>query len=220
LDVTDSAEIDELKHWADVMNMANGYGAAFNRKTATDKTIVEISTCREWCNSMTAEFGLSVGEPESNLKDPPDCYVIVESRHLGVELIQLVEPEHKQRATNGESPYAGQLFEDMQWSKERLLLRLNNEIKKKGNKYQESRQCVEVLLIHTAETWLNSTQACEWLRDVEFKSHPNIASTFLLFEYEPGRDVEHWPVFWLYGDLGETASLRHLGRMAPESRCL
>jgi hypothetical protein len=202
--VIDPDDTDDLSRWGEIMNKAHGYGGVFNYETADDKAIVELSTAREWCESIAAEFSLTVGEPEHNPDDPPDCYVTVEGQRLGVELVQLVEPEHKRRAAKDETPYAGQLFQDMQWSKERLVLKLNEVVQKKGNKYKLRGARIDVLLVHTAETWLSSSQAREWLADVQIKPHPNIASAYLLFEYEPGRDVQHWPVIGLFGDLGVT----------------
>lgn len=202
--MVDSNDKNDHSRWVEIMNMAHGYGGVFNYKTTADKAIVELSTCREWCRSIATEFGLTVGEPKHNpnLNDPPDCYVTVEGQHFGVELVQLVESAHKQRAAKDETPHAGQLFLDMQWSKDRFISKLNEVLKRKGDKYRKGGHCVDVLVIHTAETWLNSTQAREWLADVEIERHPNIASAFLLFDYEPGRGVQHWPVFWLCGDVG------------------
>ncbi len=198
----DPNDSEELARWADIRNKTNGYGGVFNYQTAADKVVVEISTAREWCRSIAAEFGWTVGEPEHNADDPPDCYVSVDGQNLGVELRQLVEREHKQRAANGETPYAGQLFLDAQWSKDRLVSKLIEAIQEKGRKCERRGKTVDVLLIHTDEPWLTSRQARKWLRDAQIDPHPSIASAFLLFNYEPGRGTQHWPVLWLYGDVG------------------
>jgi hypothetical protein len=203
--MADADDDGSLEYWVNIMNMAHGYGAPFNHKTAEDKAIVELATCRQWCESITAEFGLTVGEPVHNPSDPPDCYVNIEGQRLGVELVQLVEPEHKRRASKGESPYGGQLFMDMLWSKERLESRLNGVLTKKATNYEKNGHTVDALIIHTAETWLNSTQAGEYLELIELQTHPNVLSAFLLFDYEPGGKSRHWPVFWLYGKLGDNA---------------
>ena len=200
--MTDPDKRDELNRWVEIMNETNGYGGVFNHQTAADKAIVELSTAREWRESIAVEFGVTVGEPEYNVDEPPDCHVSVDGQTLGVELRQLVESEHKQRAAKGETPYAGQLFMDMQWSKERLVSELKKTIQEKGDKYKRKGNLIDVLLIHTDEPWLSSSQAREWLSDIQIEPHPNIASAFLLFSYEPGRGVEHWPVLWLYGELG------------------
>jgi hypothetical protein len=199
------AEPDDLaglNRWVEIMNKGHGYGGIFNHQTDADKRIVELSTCREWCSSMAAEFSLVVGEPELSPIDPPDCWVKIEGRVLGVELVQLVELKHKKRAAKGESPYSGKLFQDMQWSKERFSSRLNEELKKKGGKYAKVGKCVDVLLVHTAEPWLTSIDAGKYLAEIQIEPQSNIASAFLLFDYEPGRESRRWPVFWLYGDLG------------------
>lgn len=185
----------------EIMNKSHGYGGVFNHGTPEEKVIVEMATAGEWCNSIAAEFGLSVDLPEHNPQDPPDCYVELEGRRVSVELVQLITQEHKWRATNDESPYEGQLFSDMQWSSPRFAEALNKVIKNKGEKYQKREIWIDVLVIHTDEKWLNSRQAREWLEDVEIQNHSAISSVFLLFNYEPGRDVEHWPVFRVYGQL-------------------
>lgn len=199
--MSDPDEGDEFIRWVEIINRNHGYSGIFNHQTSADKVIVELCTAREWCKSMAAEFGVTIGEPEYNSNEPPDCYVCVDGRKLGVELRQLVEEAHKERAKD-ESPYAGQLFLDMQWSKDRLISKLTEAIQAKGNRYRGGGKFIDVLLLHTDEPWLNSSQAHEWLNHVQIQAHPNIASAFLLFSYEPGKGVEHWPLIWLYGNLG------------------
>lgn len=198
----DPDDMNELNRWVEIMNKTNGYGGAFNRRTPADKAIVEVDTTREWCESIAAEFGITVGEPVHNPDDPPDCYVAVDGQSLAVELRELVEEEHKQRAAQGETPYAGRFFLDTQWSKERLASKLNEIIQNKGNKCRSQGKIMDVLIIHSDEPWLTSRQAHQWLSSINVEPHPSISNAFLLFTYEPGRDVEHWPVLWLYGDLG------------------
>ena len=195
-----------LRRWAEIMSRGHGYAGVFNHQTTEDKDIVELSTADEWCNSVAAEFNLSVAELGLNRPDPPDCYVIVGGKRLGVELVQLVERMHKQRAAQGETPFAGRLFADMQWSKGRLVSRLNDIILEKSERYDGKKINVDVLLIHTGEPWLTSKQAQAWLEDVSFQPTANIANAFLLFDYEPGMD--HWPVLRLFGDLGGTQQSR------------
>jgi hypothetical protein len=78
---------------------------------------------------------------------------------------------------------------------------LNDVIFKKGEKYKKTGVEIDVLLIHTAETWLNSTEAREWIQYGTINNHPSIRSVFLLFEHEPGRGAGHWPVIPVYGKL-------------------
>jgi hypothetical protein len=199
-------DLKMLNRWADLFNKSAGYGGVFNYGTPEEKAIVEASTCTEWCQAISTEFGLAHGEVEHNPNDPPDCYVTVDGQRLSVELVQLVESKHKVRAVKGESPHSGRLFMDMQWSKDRLTQRLNEEVAKKGAKYAAKGLRVDALVIHTAETWLSSQVASAWLSEAVICQHPNIASAFLLFRYEPGRETQNWPVFWLYGTLGGARS--------------
>lgn len=203
--------VDDCMRWTEIMNKSHGYGGVFNHRTSEDKEIVEIGTAREWQESIAAEFGLVVGTPKINADDPPDCYVQFEGRHVGVELVQLIDQNHKWRATKEETPYAGQLFSDMQWSKERFEAALKALIQKKGDNYEKRNLWIDVLVIHTAEPWLHSKQAKEWLKVVKIRPHANIGSAFLLFEYEPGRGSQHWPVFCLYGHLTTESNSRSEG---------
>lgn len=192
---------DDLKRWVRIMNKGHGYAGIFNYDNKDDKRIVEKSTIEEWRTTLQTQFGTEMDAPQSNPNDPPDFFVSINGQRVTVELVQLVEQEHKRRATKGETPFAGQLFLDMQWSRERLISKLNEIISKKGEKYRKSGIEIDVLLIHTAETWLTSTETREWLEAVNIKTHRSIRSVSLLFEYEPGRGVDHWPVFTIYGEL-------------------
>lgn len=94
----------ELMRWVNIFNKSHGYGGVFNHETPEDKSIIEMSTAREWCNSISTEFGLSTNWPEFNPEDPPDCFVEIEGQRLGVELVQLINQQHKSRATRDELP--------------------------------------------------------------------------------------------------------------------
>ncbi|MGO4914671.1 hypothetical protein [Pseudogemmobacter sp. W21_MBD1_M6] len=205
--MTDPDDSDDFTRLAKVMNKSHGYGGVFNYETPDDKSMVELHTAEEWCESSRVEFGLAIGIPETNCEDPPDCYVEIEGQRLGVELVQLIEREHKSRASKDESPFHGRLFMDMQWSRDRFGAALNEIIKTKGDNYKRREISVDVLVIHTAEPWLTSGQARDWLKDVEVQVHSNILNAFLLFDYEPG-DVPHWPVFHLFGHLGSAQKNR------------
>jgi hypothetical protein len=57
---------DELNRWVEIMNKTNGYGGVFNHQTAADKAIVELSTAREWRESIAVEFGVSLPTAPAN----------------------------------------------------------------------------------------------------------------------------------------------------------
>ncbi|WP_146176343.1 MULTISPECIES: hypothetical protein [Rhodovulum] len=130
---------DDLKRWVHIMNRGHGYAGVFNHDGADDKRIVEENTIEEWRASIKAELGVEVDTPLSNINDPPDFFVPINGQHLNVELVQLVEKEHKRRAARGETPFAGQLFLDMQWSKERFISNLQELIYRKGKNMRKLR---------------------------------------------------------------------------------
>lgn len=192
---------DDLERHVRLMNKGHGYAGIFNYDNSDDKRMIEKLTIEEWRTSIKAEFGIEMDAPQFNPNDPPDFFVTIEDQRLTVELVQLIDQGHKQRAAKNETPFAGQLFRDMQWSRERLLAKLRDVIFKKGEKYKKAGLEIDVLVIHTAETWLNSTVAQDWIEDGAIDEFPSIRSAFLLFEYEPGRGVDHWPVIPIYGKL-------------------
>lgn len=199
--MTESDDSEDFERRVRVMNKGHGYAGVFNYENSEDKRAVEEHTIEEWRAAIKAEFGIQVDMPLPNPNDPPDFFVTAKSKRLAVELVQMVDQEHKKRATKGETPFAGQLFLDMQWSAERLISELNEIIRKKGEKYKKAGIEIDVLLIHTAEIWLTSTLTQVWLRGANIEPHPSIRIVHLLIEYEPGRDVDHWPIFSLYGAL-------------------
>jgi hypothetical protein len=189
------------------MNKNHGYGGSFNHETAEDKCIVELATAKQWRKAIKAVLGLRVGWPEHNPNDPPDCFVDFEGRRIGVELVKLIAQKHLERAALGENPYHGQLFLDMQWSRERFAMELNQTLQSKGLKYAAKKLQIDILVICAAEPWLTSNQARQWLAEIVVTSHQAISNAFLLFDYEPGyhdpgNDTSrHWPVLLLYGDM-------------------
>jgi len=192
---------DALERFVRLMNKGHGYGGTFNYENARDKRYVELDTANEWSRSMVAEFGVELGMAKPNLNDPPDCYFNLRGRQIGVELVQLVEQKHKNRAQKSETPHHGKLFMDMQWSKERFLAKVNQTIGQKGQKYELRSIEVDVLVIFVGEPFLNFVAAKELLKDSMIGSHQNIRNAYMLFDYEPGRGVDHWPMLPIYGDL-------------------
>jgi hypothetical protein len=190
---------DELERRVRLMNKAHGYGGIFNHG-ARDKQIVELSTAHSWCEALRSEFGLVVGEPELNPDDPPDFFVTVEAQVAGVELVQLINEDHKKRALAGETPFADDLFKDMQWTGDRLQEALNAVIEGKGGKYSTRGKVVDALVVHTDETWLSAEAVGRWLPELRLVQPDSIRSAFLLMTYEPGRGTPHWPLFRLYGN--------------------
>jgi hypothetical protein len=203
------AESDKNEHlirWVRLLSRGHGYAGVFNHDNSDDKRIVEKSTIEEWRAAIKAEFGIEIDALQPNPHDPPDFFVKIRDERFTVELVQLVDQEHKSRVLKDETPFAEQLFLDMQWTRERLISKLDGLISRKGEKYKKAGVAIDVLLIHTAEPWLTSTEAWAWLEGVNIKRHSSIRSVCLLFEYEPGRGVDHWPSFTVYGQLTQDSN--------------
>lgn len=180
-------------------NRGHGYSGVFNSETEADKAIVEAMTVDEWRLSIERHFGWKIDSVVRNVADPPDFFVRTNGTEIGVELVQLVEADHKLRADKTETPYAGRLFQDMQWTRERFLQKVTDLIGQKGEKYLRNNVEIDVLLIHTAEPWLWSRDVAAWLDGITFTHPPSIRSVALLMDYEPGRGDDTWPLFLLTG---------------------
>ncbi|WP_416368562.1 hypothetical protein [Tritonibacter mobilis] len=94
-------KINDLKRWFRIMNKGHGYAGVFNYDNSDDKRIVENSTIEEWRASMRAEFGVVMDAPQPNPKDPPDFFVSFLGQTLKVELVQMVDQEHKKKSLAG-----------------------------------------------------------------------------------------------------------------------
>lgn len=191
---------DELERAIRRLNKGHGYAGIFNYDTAADKQDVELNTVSEWVRSLRAEYGAAPDTLEQNPNDPPDFFVNVAAQRFSVELVQMVDPGHKERAAKGESPFHGKLFLDMIWTKDRFLQKINELVLRKGQKYADRGLRVDVLLIHTAEPWLTLNDARSWLEESIIEPHPQISNVHLLLEYEPGGTGDHWPLLKVYGD--------------------
>jgi hypothetical protein len=189
---------DPLHRWARIINRGSGYAGIFNSETTFDKQLVEASIVDEWRRSIAKEFSSVFDRIELNPNDPPDFYAWRGETRSAIELVQLVEADHKRRAIRGETPHAGQLFAATQWTKDRFGEAINQLLARKGAKYEKVDLPISALVIHTAEPWLQSRQVQEWLTEIHLKLHPNILSAYLLIQYEPGRRLHYWPVFRLY----------------------
>lgn len=191
---------DPFRYWAKQMSRGYGYGGVFNRASA-DKPIVEASTSNEWVRSAEVVSDLRFGGVLPNPNDPPDCWLEVEGERWSVELVELVEAGHKKRAMKGESPFSGDLFLDAQWDFDRFENRIRTMVEKKDQKYAKAGQTIDLLIIHTAEPWLESRQVGDWLAAMPPLNARMIKRVSLLMDYETGRSVKAWPMFMLLGNL-------------------
>lgn len=139
LSVSDNDEPDELSRWIRNSERTPGYASHFKWATDEDKAIVESNIADEWGDSIAAEFNLIPERIKQNLADPPDFLVNTEGKEISVQLVQLVDPVHKQRVAKGETLSAGDLFLGMQWARERPIDKINEISKKKGKSMRRDR---------------------------------------------------------------------------------
>lgn len=191
---------DELRRVLAMMNK-RGHAHEFATETALDRKIMERMTAQEWARSIRAKFGVVISAIENNDPDPPDCIATLNGTPLSIELTELVDSAilHAiaQARKRGETVSASdQLFDQAQWTRERLKAWLDNRIASKNASYQD-RLVVDTLIIHTAETWLSPFDVETWLNVIPFEPKPNIRSVFLLMTYDPSYST-CWPMFRLY----------------------
>lgn len=193
---------DGYEKWVRIANKNNGYLGLHNWESAEDKMIVELCVVQHWSKSMFDQLGIEVGVPQPSPNDPPDCFVQFGTRSLGVELMLMVERAHLERAAKGESPYSGQLFQDMQWTKNRFFAKLNECLDYKDQNYSSRGVSVDTLVMFSPETWLFSHNVSHWLSEARVERRNSISSAFLLLDYAPdfgGRG--RYPLYSLYDSI-------------------
>ncbi len=195
---------DYLDHYIKLLNKGHGYAGRLNYGQGDlDKRLVEMSEARDWVRAANATFASQLGKVIPNPADPPDCYVEYCGRQISVELVQFVEQSHKKRAALEETPFAGQLFVDTQWTQGRFLASLGRLMDKKSDNYVGRNVNIDVLLVVTGEPWLTFQQVENWLASSQIPQKQNIANAFFMLGYDPQLGAKHNPVFKLYGDLFE-----------------
>ncbi len=196
-------EDHELRRVIDMMNR-RGHSHEFAVETALDRKAMERLTAVEWATSSRSKFGLSVTNIRSSDHDPPDCIGLLAGNEISIELTELVNPKILRAIDaarkNGQRITASdELFDAAQWTPDLLQSGIQDRITDKDARY-DGRICVDVLIIHTAETWLSPFDVEKWLPTFSFGVPHNIGSSFLLMRYHPGYS-ETWPVFSLTGHL-------------------
>ena len=222
--MADEDDDSGIRDWLRRANRGHGYADVFASGNRCKQT-TERLTIDSWSEAVQAEYGVAIENISANPTDPPDFHVSISGQSYGVELVQMVDEKIKKliatavgkakncREAKGEPPpkdgiekdvpsiLHDPLFERMQWTKEKLVLKLQDVIDLKAENYAKNGQTVDILVVHTDEPWLTSRDAFTWLKGVTFNVPPCIGSVSLLFFYEPGRDVDHWPVCMVHGEL-------------------
>ena len=192
-------EAKDLQYWADLMGK-KPHASTFARNDEDDKRTVERGVIEEWSRSMEQEFGASIIDVVRPENDPPDFHACVNGSQHAIELVELVDETAKKRAIHAKQGRSeAPRFEDLQWDSRRFAAEAQKLIDDKQRSYEKRQIAIDVLVIHSAEPWLQAAQVRQWLPSLGFKAPSMIARAHLLLDYAPEEDQEHWPLIQLFG---------------------
>ncbi|HWW26883.1 MAG TPA: hypothetical protein VNZ85_13405 [Caulobacter sp.] len=188
-----------IQYWADLIER-KPHASTFVRNDDDDKRIVERGVMEEWRRSLEKEFGIAITEVTQVLLDPPDFHACVNGSHRAIELAELVDKRAVTRAIRAKQGRCEPpRFEQLQWDRSRFETAIKKLVDDKQRKY-EGRVNIDALIIHSAEPWLQAAQVRQWLPSLGFEVPSSIARAYLLLDYAPEEDQEHWPPFQLFGE--------------------
>lgn len=175
--------------------------------TGVWRPVVEASWITDFAEAVRQKFGLEITNIRSNETDPPDCFGMVGSRQIGIELVELVNQEileaNARARREGAAIGSGiREFLRAQWTKETFEERIAEVLDKKDQKYVGRACFVDILVVITDENWLDWRDAQEWVSDIEVQQRASIGCAFLLFTHDPTHP-QHLPIVRLFGKLPE-----------------
>lgn len=200
---------DDLQYYIkDLIQTLNnrGHASSFAQIGKRDRSRVERLIANEFMLSMQSKFGVNFTNITLNKTDPPDCYASLKGRLISIELTELVDgyilsevqkAKHDNKEVNSNH---GSLFNKAQWSIARFEEELNSRIDSKNTKYLKNGQKFNVLVIYTAENWLNPDNVQDWLEEMVVKPRESFGTIYLLMDYMPGHSY-NWPIFKLYDSI-------------------
>ena len=172
--------------------------AGSNEEPGYWRRLQERQVVAEWGRSLAAEEGVCVGNVQSNLSDPPDCYVQMNEKPYGVEVTELVKGEILRAIAmhrDGRREYSsGDKFSDQEWTQAEFIGALTDRIARKDRAGLSS-PGPEYLLIFTDEPELNPECVSDWLSGSNFRAE-RLSAVYLMLSYWPTRN-DHYPVFRL-----------------------
>lgn len=196
---------DELDRIVDQIN-ARGHASILARDPA-DQQIMERIIANYWADAMRTALGANITSIRSNPKpyDAPDCFAMYNGKELSIEVTELVDSNilakiDKARKVGRNLTSSRELFDDAQWTAERLRNEIEARLNKKNARYSSKGESFDVLVIYTAENWLSPKIIETTLAKSHFAIGDAFKSAYLLSEYYPGY-AEHWPLFTLYGTI-------------------
>ena len=176
----------------------------------------ERDTAEDFARAYAHQYGQEITDIRSNENDPPDCIALKGSEKIGIEITELVKSEilknnaiawkecerltgknfHELTATekrNQEQNNHATNFEIAQWTRKEFLEHLRYSIAKKDRSLANcSKMTPIILVIYTAEDWLENHSLRDWLTDVVFSAQ-NIMEIFLLGPYEAQQNAQTDP---------------------------
>lgn len=159
-----------------------------------DKPVGEMGIAREVLEAAKLE----VTDLRSLDEDPPDCEAMLNGQFSGIEVTELVHRPTLERSikavrqrARGEEPRKPEAY--FNWDRDDLVDALQKLLDVKNSKPPVRSYERYVLVIHTAEFFLDSNTVERFLQDARFSSGL-ITRAFLGLEYEPDKG---YPVFEL-----------------------
>ena len=176
----------------------------------------ERDTAEDFARAYAHQYGQEITDIRSNENDPPDCIALKDSEKIGIEITELVKSEilkknamdwrefEKQTGKNfreltetekrsQEQNNHATNFEIAQWTRKEFLERLQYSIAKKDKSLANcSKTTPVILVIYTAEDWLENDSLKDWLTDAVFSAQ-NIKDIFLLGPYEAQANAQTDP---------------------------
>ena len=167
----------------------------------------ERDTAKDFARAYAHQYGQEITDIRSNENDPPDCIALKDSEKIGIEITELVKCEILENNAKAWKEYEKQTgknfheltpaekrsqeqknhatnFEKTQWTRKEFLKRLQYRIAKKDKRLANCSKATPVILvIFTAEDWLENDSLKDWLRDAVFSAQ-NVKDVFLLGPYE------------------------------------
>jgi hypothetical protein len=163
-------------------------------KPTADQEYNERATMRAFVETLKADLGIQVGSWGQLEKDPPDMFMNIDEKRLGVEITILVKEElMRKRARLKKYEESGQQegcpdkveWKDVYWSKEKFQERLRETINKKFKKYAGRNGLIDILLVAESESALSFEDVPRWLAEMSWKPHGCIKSAYYLAAYVP-----------------------------------
>ncbi len=189
---------EEIELLAVVQKINNNPNTSFVNLT-TDQESNERGTMRQFVEALQKDHELHINCWSQNKSDPPDMFMDIGEKRLGVEIVILVKPElMAKRARIKKHEESGQLescsetvkWEDIRWPKEIFQKRLKETINKKVKRYAKNKVAIDLLLIAEHEPALSFEKVSCWLPEVTWQTHGCIKSAYYMAAYVPGSNED------------------------------